>query len=111
MQVVYGIAIGVGVTILVGIGRWLFRRYSLKSKTDEEVAALKERVEALETQNVALEEYRALVMGLKESVDRWHEAMPPVMKSVFALLLKAQDGKVNGEIDDALKDVKKYLGI
>ena len=111
MEVLIGIAASAVTVGLVGLVRWILRRFSLKTKTEEAVGDLCVRVRLLEE---TLEQQKidaALVRELKVTVDEVNAGMRPLVKSVFGLLLKAKEGKVNGEIEDALKDVRDYLGI
>ncbi len=108
-DILIGIAIGVGVAAVVGAARSIIKRFSLKTLTAQEVDALKARVAELEELHKEECANAEIMRELSEKVDRINEAVPCLMKAVFGLLIKAQSGHVNGEIADALKDVKKYL--
>ena len=108
-EILIGIAIGVGSAAVAGAARAVARKVSLKTLTAQEVDGLKTRIAELEELREKESGNAELIKELAEKVDRINEAIPCLVKAVFALLVKAQSGNVNGEIDEALRDVKKYL--
>jgi|GEM_PF-2293031 len=111
MDVLIGVGASVLTFALIGAIKWFLKRFSVKTKTDEAVTELREQVDALKEQ---VENNRLVAEhanAMRAQVEEVHAAIKPMVKSVFGLLLKAKEGKVNGEIEDALKEVKNYLGI
>lgn len=44
-----------------------------------------------------------------EKIDRIEEGQKVVFKSLLALLIAQRDGKTNGECEEALRDLNKFL--
>ena len=80
-SVIYSVA----TAVIVGAVGWAAGRFSVKTKTQEK---------ADETSN---------------RVDRMEDAIPLLLKCQLAILLALKRGHVNGECDDALDDLNKYL--
>lgn len=73
-----------GAIILAALG-WIAGRFSVKTKTQVETEKMCERLEKLE------------------------KVMPLLLKSNLAILLALKRGKVNGECDEALKELNEYF--
>jgi hypothetical protein len=111
MEVLIGVGSGLAVIGLAGLFRWVFKRFSLKTKNDEAVAEIRKKLAEIDKRCEARGYDLKCATAMQSQVEEVHAAIQPLVKAVFGLLLKAKEGKVNGEIEEALRAVKDYLGI
>lgn len=79
------IIIAVLTSIAVGIVGWVSGRFSIKTKTQERV------------------------INLERKVKRHEEAIPLILECHLVQLIALQRGHVNGECDEALDKLNRYL--
>lgn len=108
------------VTLLVaavtGIILWIVRRFSLKTKVEVRVNKLEERVAKTEKAAYEIETLLDKTVLATKSIEetqvalRWiREGFPVLFRGVMALLQAAKDGKINGEAEEVLKEVNRFL--
>jgi hypothetical protein len=104
------------VATVMGVIAWIVRRISIKTKVEVRVNKLEERVGKTEAGAYVIEALLDKTVLATKAIEqtqadlKWiREGFPVLFRGVMALLQAARDGKTNGEVEEALKEVNRFL--